>query len=226
MAKKTFTNKEKANLFGNSKENWGVLMEKEMNAKMRARTPKQIAVNAAANLLLKSQLNAIRKARVAAERERAIAEAIMKRSQEIAAAHIQWARENAAERAMVEEEYAHAVPTARHAAVGALASAVPRKGKVMKECRTNNAGHLMPKGMACKFVHKDEPEYAMLRPDQKRADGGFTRKIGGRNIHVVPSPPALSNVNTYTSWPGGVDPTAPLYNQRTMLGGRRRTRRN
>lgn len=220
MARKTLTNKEKANIFGNSKENWGVLMEKEMNDKMKARTSKQKAVNAAANLLLKAELNAIRQARAAAERERAIAEAVLKRSQEIATAHIQWARENATERAMAEEEYAQARP--RHAAVGALASAVPRKGKVMKECRTNNAGHLMPKGVPCKFVHKDEPEYAMLRPDQKRAGGGFTRKIGGRNVSVAPSPLPLSNVNTYTSWPGGVDPTVPLYNQSTMLGGRRR----
>lgn len=35
------------------------------------------------------------------------------------------------------------------------------------------------------------------------------------------SPAPLSSVNTYTSWPGGVDPTSKLYNQSSMLGGRK-----
>lgn len=34
----------------------------------------------------------------------------------------------------------------------------------------------------------------------------------------------LSKVNTYTSWPGGIDPTVRLYDQATMLGGRRSRR--
>jgi hypothetical protein len=41
---------------------------------------------------------------------------------------------------------------------------------------------------------------------------------------VVASPAPLSKVNTYTSWPGGVDPTVRLYDQATMLGGRRSRR--
>ena len=40
-----------------------------------------------------------------------------------------------------------------------------------------------------------------------------TRRRGGS------SPAPLSKVNTYTSWPGGVDPTVRLYNQASMLGG-------
>ena len=44
----------------------------------------------------------------------------------------------------------------------------PRKGKVMRECRANKAGcerHI--KTGDCKFVHRDEPEWEMLRADQK-----------------------------------------------------------
>lgn len=41
---------------------------------------------------------------------------------------------------------------------------------------------------------------------------------------AVPSPAPLSKVNTYTSWPGGIDPTVRLYDQATMLGGRRSRR--
>jgi hypothetical protein len=33
------------------------------------------------------------------------------------------------------------------------------------------------------------------------------------------SPPPLSNQDTYTTWPGGVDPTARVYDS---VGGRRR----
>lgn len=42
-----------------------------------------------------------------------------------------------------------------------------------------------------------------------------TRRRGGSS----PSPAPLSKVNTYTSWPGGIDPTVRLYNQASMLGG-------
>lgn len=45
-----------------------------------------------------------------------------------------------------------------------------------------------------------------------------TRRRGGS------SPAPLSKVNTYTSWPGGVDPTVRLYDQASMLGGRRKSR--
>jgi len=204
------TNKNKAAVFNKSHLNWGKTMNANVEVKMRARTAAQKAANNAANLLLKTELKAIRNARLASERERAVAEAVAKRAKEIATAHVQWARENAAERANAEKEFTNAGLT--------NVPPRPRVGKVMKECRTNNAAHLMPSGVPCKFVHKDEPEYAMLRPDQRRVGGG-------RNVYVAPSPSPLSKVNTYTSWPGGIDPTAPLYNQRTMLGGRR-TRRN
>lgn len=46
--------------------------------------------------------------------------------------------------------------------------AKPRKGKVMRECRADATGcerHI--KHGNCKFCHRDEPEFAMLRPDQK-----------------------------------------------------------
>jgi len=89
-------------------------------------------------------------------------------------------------------------------------NAKPRPGKFMKECKMNDG----PGGCArqkctgdCKFVHRNEPEWKMLRDDQKTKKGGF----------VVSSPAPLSSVNTYTSWPGGVDPTARLYNQSSMI---------
>jgi hypothetical protein len=43
------------------------------------------------------------------------------------------------------------------------------------------------------------------------------RSNGGGNVVIAASPPPLSSVNTYTSWPGGIDPTVRLYNQATML---------
>jgi hypothetical protein len=52
-----------------------------------------------------------------------------------------------------------------------------------------------------------------------------TRRRGGA-IKVPDSPAPLSSVNTYTSWPGGVDPTAKLYQAPKMIGGKRKTRRN
>ena len=80
----------------------------------------------------------------------------------------------------------------------------PRKGKMMRECKEDAAGCARHRGTAnCKFVHRGEPEWNMLRPEQKMRKGGF----------VEP----LSKVNTYTSWPGGIDPTARLYNQASML---------
>jgi len=47
---------------------------------------------------------------------------------------------------------------------------------------------------------------------------------------LIKSPPEqapLSNRNAYTTWPGGVDPTVPLYNtDNQKFGGARNTRRN
>jgi hypothetical protein len=86
----------------------------------------------------------------------------------------------------------------------------PRAGKVMRECIrdcTNEGCQRHVDTKDCKFVHKGEPEYDMLRSNQKAKKGGFT----------MSSPKPLSSVNTYTSWPGGVDPTARLYNQASML---------
>jgi hypothetical protein len=95
-------------------------------------------------------------------------------------------------------------------AAPAAAEPRPRPGKFMKECRADctNEGCARHKATGnCKFIHKDEPEYAMLREDQKAKKGGF----------AISSPAPLSQVNTYTSWPGGIDPTARLYNQASML---------
>ena len=36
------------------------------------------------------------------------------------------------------------------------------------------------------------------------------------------SPAPLSKFDTYTTWPGGVDPTAPVFNTDNQKGGRRR----
>ncbi len=41
-----------------------------------------------------------------------------------------------------------------------------------------------------------------------------------RTMNYPPSPPPLSNQDTYTTWPGGVDPTARVYDS---VGGKRRT---
>jgi len=131
------------------------------------------------------------------------------------------------------------------AASSAAAAWKPPQGKVMRECRNSNVGHAHASGAQCKYVHKNENAYGHLRNDQKRPAGGkASRKSksrrgsrksrqsrrGGGNIKIVASPAPLSKVNTYTSWPGGIDPTVPLYNQRTMLGGwcstRRSTRRS
>lgn len=91
-----------------------------------------------------------------------------------------------------------------------VAVAKPRPGKFMKECKAdcekNGCARHKTKG-DCKFIHRGEPEYNMLREDQKTKKGGF----------AISSPAPLSSVNTYTSWPGGVDPTARLYNQAAHL---------
>jgi hypothetical protein len=83
----------------------------------------------------------------------------------------------------------------------------------MKECKGDCTAEGCARHRAtgnCKFIHKDEPEYAMLRPDQKQPrKGGY--------VTLPPSPKPLSDVNTYTSWPGGIDPTARLYDQAKML---------
>ena len=121
------------------------------------------------------------------------------------------------------------------------AAAAPKapKGKVMRECTASNAMHnvTMKNGSKapCKFVHKNENAFGMLRPEQRKAEGGKTRRSSKgsrsrkrstrnrssrsrrRGGSVPNSPKPLSNVNTYTSWPGGVDPTVPLYNMKTML---------
>jgi hypothetical protein len=43
-------------------------------------------------------------------------------------------------------------------------------------------------------------------------------------IRSPPAPAPLSSHNAYTSWPGGVDPSAPLFNtdNQFKMGGRRR----
>ena len=64
-----------------------------------------------------------------------------------------------------------AAPRGAPAPRGFGAAPKPRPGKVMKECRTNNAMHAHESGAPCKYVHKNEPEFGMLRPDQKRAGG-------------------------------------------------------
>jgi len=196
------------NLNGKS---WAQEMRNELNAKAAARTPEQVAANNAARNALNRELATIRAAKNAAP-------VAMRNFGSLA---------NAAPRRVT--------PMVPRRVNGPK----PRPGKVMKECRTSNVTHDLEGKGACKFVHKDEPEYAMLRPEQKRTGGKSTRKSSrkassrkggfalsvGRNIHVPASPPPLSKVNTYTSWPGGVDPTAPLYNQKTMIGGKK-TRRN
>jgi hypothetical protein len=47
------------------------------------------------------------------------------------------------------------------------------------------------------------------------------------NYHPAPQAP-LRNVDAYTSWPGGVDPTVKLYNADNQKGGKNRkaTRKN
>ena len=60
----------------------------------------------------------------------------------------------------------------------------------------------------------------------RRMTGTTRRRRRGGAIKVPDSPAPLSSVNTYTSWPGGVDPTAKLYQATKMIGGKRKTRRN
>lgn len=46
------------------------------------------------------------------------------------------------------------------------------------------------------------------------------------NYHPAPQAP-LRNVDAYTSWPGGVDPTVKLYNADNQKGGKnRKSRKN
>lgn len=45
-------------------------------------------------------------------------------------------------------------------------------------------------------------------------------------IRSPPQPPSLSSYNAYTTWPGGVDPTASLFNtDNQRVGGRRKNSR-
>jgi hypothetical protein len=234
---------------------WGNIMENEEKIRLASRTPEQIAKNKANNNAREREYNAIRAARLK-EVE----------NEELRNVERAWAEENAREGAEANAEIAAAsrrrfnglVEPARVAPVRVAQSngPKPRKGKVMRECRTSNVAHTHQTGDVCKFIHKDEPEYSMLRPEQKRTGGKSTRKAsrktksnrkskkggasryieipspplpiyskqimnGGRNIQIPASPLPLSKVNTYTSWPGGIDPTVPLYNQKTMLGGRK-----
>ena len=47
-------------------------------------------------------------------------------------------------------------------------------------------------------------------------------------IRSPPAPAPLSQHNAYTTWPGGVDPTAPLFNtdNQFKMGGAKRRRRS
>jgi hypothetical protein len=221
-----------------SEMSWGNIMENEEKIRLASRTPEQIAKNKANNNAREREYNAIRAARLK-EVE----------NEELRNVERAWAEENAREEAEANAEIAAAsrrrfnglVEPVRVAPVRVAQSngPKPRKGKVMRECRTSNVAHTHQTGDVCKFIHKDEPEYSMLRPEQKRTGGKSTRKASrktkasrkasrktkkggaGRNIAVVASPLPLSKVNTYTSWPGGIDPTVPLYNQKTMIGGRK-----
>lgn len=94
-------------------------------------------------------------------------------------------------------------PAPRHQAAAAAAAPgpKPRAGKFMRECRANSEAGGCARHKAtqdCKFVHRDEPEWAMLREDQKKRGGAV---------------PPMSSVNTYTSWSGGIDPSSKLYSQ-------------
>jgi len=128
-------------------------------------------------------------------------------------------------------------PTVKSSKPTASAKSLIPQGTVMKECKSSDVEHSIIRKdgneVPCKFVHKSQHTlYNMLRPEQKRPENGGRRgrksrrksRHNGGEVKITPSPPPLSSVNTYTSWPGGVDPTAPLYNQKTMLGGK--TRRN
>ena len=44
-------------------------------------------------------------------------------------------------------------------------------------------------------------------------------------ISSPPQPAPLSQYNTYTSWPGGVDPSTPLFRTDNQKGGRSRKNR-
>lgn len=46
-----------------------------------------------------------------------------------------------------------------------------------------------------------------------------------RYVPAPASPAPLSQYNAYTTWPGGVDPTAALYNSDNQRGGRKSRRR-
>ena len=46
-----------------------------------------------------------------------------------------------------------------------------------------------------------------------------------RYIPAPVSPPPLSSHHAYTTWPGGVDPTAALFNTDNQKGGRKRNTR-
>ncbi len=46
-----------------------------------------------------------------------------------------------------------------------------------------------------------------------------------RYIPAPVSPAPLSQFNAYTTWPGGVDPTAALYKSDNQRGGRKSRRR-
>jgi hypothetical protein len=76
-------------------------------------------------------------------------------------------------------------PRAAAAAPAAPAGRLPR-GKMARECRTSNVAHVHPAtGEPCRFLHKDEAGYELLREDQKRAGpptgGRRSRRVGRKS---------------------------------------------
>lgn len=51
-----------------------------------------------------------------------------------------------------------------------------------------------------------------------------TRRYRGGYVNLPAAPAPLSSMNTYTSWPGGVDPTAKLYQASSAYSGGGRCR--
>jgi len=45
------------------------------------------------------------------------------------------------------------------------------------------------------------------------------------NVRAPPQPASLSKFDTYTSWPGGVDPSTPLFRTDNQVGGRKASRK-
>jgi hypothetical protein len=81
---------------------------------------------------------------------------------------------------------AAAAPAAAAPAVRAPAAAGPRlpPGKMARECKSSDVAHAHPTGGPCKFMHKDEAGFELLRDEQKREGppkgGRRTRKRSTR----------------------------------------------